>query len=83
MSQKNDNSADLAKVVASVILSPYGTVAVFDGHGNQIPELQVPFYELWAEDASARGYDLSHVLVDLPAVRGLLRKGEHGWRVDP
>jgi hypothetical protein len=68
--------------VATVMLSDHGLVAAFDTDGKQIPELQIPFYELWAKHASALGYDLSQASMEMPAKQGLLRQTEAGWRVD-
>ena len=66
------------------MLNSHGMVMAFDAEGNQIPELQLPFYELWARYAEELGYDLRHaqVAIEMPARKGLLRHSQYGWRVD-
>ena len=57
----------MKKVIKSAMCFNNGNIAVFDAKGNQIPELQRSWPNLWCEHAERMDYDPNGVVFDTQA----------------
>lgn len=70
--------SDRKPKVKSIIMFSNGNMAVCDEHGEQIPELQIPLYQLFAKHAESLGYDLDGASLDDGPYHFKLRKNKDG-----
>jgi hypothetical protein len=51
-------------------------------NGEQVGELQKSFFELWADNAKAHGFNPDGAIISTPAGRVKIIKTEFGWNFD-
>lgn len=56
----------MKRIIKSAMMFRNGNAAVFDQNGEQIPELQIGFCELWAKHAESLGFDPDGVTFESP-----------------
>lgn len=64
----------------NLIMFRNGLWACCDQHGQQIGELQVSSYEIWAERAESLGYDPEGCTLKVDEFTFRITKTEDGWR---
>lgn len=68
--------------ITDVMIFDNLNIAVFDGKGEQIPELQHSLISLWADHAERKGYDAEGLVVKTPRGNWRLFKTEGGWNYE-
>lgn len=52
------------KTIKSFLHFQNSNIAVFDEDGQQIPELQISFYDMWAKHAESLGYNPEGIIIE-------------------
>jgi hypothetical protein len=76
------------KKPTTVFIFALGQIAVCDEVGQQIPELQIPAWCLWANEAVARWFDPEGAIIEsMGGRKDVLKRdpdGEWlGWKLEP
>lgn len=69
----------MSKKIRNTLLFENGQTAAFDEMGQQVAELQWPTYMLWAERATALGYDISGTIFETELGKFRVAREGNAW----